>query len=157
GRASRGLSGAHAVLRRRRDPSRLARQGARGRLGMTQHGAHAKHAGWVGRSIRRLEDPALVTGQGCFASDLAAAKWVRFVRSPVAPGRIARLPAPDGVDLIPGADGATRRPIPPMLSKFNYVPVAQPILAAEVVRFAGEPVAAVIADSREAAEDGADL
>ena len=39
---------------------------------------------WVGRSIRRLEDPALVQGRGHFTADLPAAHWVRFVRSPVA-------------------------------------------------------------------------
>ena len=44
--------------------------------------------GWVGRSIRRLEDPTLVAGRGRFAGDLPAARWVRFVRSPVAAGRI---------------------------------------------------------------------
>ena len=43
-----------------------------------------------------------------------------------------------------------------MLHKFKYAPIAQPILAREVVRFVGEPVAAVVADSREAAEDLAD-
>ena len=43
---------------------------------------------WVGRAIRRLEDPALVTGRGRFTADLAAAHQVRFVRSPVASGRI---------------------------------------------------------------------
>ena len=50
--------------------------------------AHTKGSGttWVGRSIRRLEDPALVTGQGRFTADLPAAHWVRFVRSAVAAG-----------------------------------------------------------------------
>jgi aerobic carbon-monoxide dehydrogenase large subunit len=40
-----------------------------------------------------------------------------------------------------------------MLHKFNYVPVSQPIMAAEVVRFVGEPVAVVVAASPEEAED----
>jgi carbon-monoxide dehydrogenase large subunit len=111
----------------------------------------------VGRSIRRIEDPALVTGQGRFTGDLAAEKWVRFVRSPVASGRITRILAPDGVMLVTAAEVAALLPIAPMLHKFNYAPIAQPILAAEVVRFTGEPVAAVVADSREAAEDAADL
>ena len=35
---------------------------------------------WVGRSLRRVEDPSLVTGQGRFTADLPAALWVRFVR-----------------------------------------------------------------------------
>src|SRR5580704_8937009 len=119
--------------------------------------SHARPAGWVGRSLRRVEDPALVTGQGRFTGDLAAAKWVRFVRSPLAAGRIMRVVAPDGIMLVTAVDVAALRPIAPMLHKFNYAPIAQPILASEVVRFVGEPVAAVVADSREAAEDGADL
>ena len=44
-----------------------------------------------------------------------------------------------------------------MLHKFNYMPVDQPILADGVVRFVGEPVAAVVAASEEEAEDIADL
>ncbi len=118
--------------------------------------SHRAPAGWVGRSLRRVEDPALVTGQGRFTGDLPAAKWVRFVRSPVAAGRIVRIAAPTGVTLVTGADVATLRPIMPMLHKFKYAPIVQPILAQDVVRFAGEPVAAVVADSREAAEDGAE-
>ena len=52
--------------------------------------AHTKGSGmtWVGRAIRRLEDPALVTGQGRFTADLPAQHWVRFLRSPVAAGKI---------------------------------------------------------------------
>jgi carbon-monoxide dehydrogenase large subunit len=42
---------------------------------------------WVGRAIRRLEDPALVTGQGRFTADLPATHWVRFVRSPMPPAK----------------------------------------------------------------------
>ncbi len=118
--------------------------------------SHANPTGWVGRSLRRVEDPALVTGLGRFTGDLPAAKWVRFVRSPVAAGRIVRVLAPDGVTLVTAAEITALRPIVPMLHKFKYAPIAQPILAREVVRFVGEPVAAVVADSREAAEDLAD-
>ena len=112
---------------------------------------------WVGRSIRRLEDPALVTGQGRFTADLASTRWVRFVRSPVAAGRIERIDAPPGALVITAASFKGVKPILPMLHKFNYKPVAQPILATGVVRFVGEPVAAVVAASEEAAEDFADL
>src|SRR5580692_842632 len=119
--------------------------------------SHAKPTGWVGRSIRRVEDPALVTGQGRFTGDLAAAKWVRFVRSPVASGRIKGISSPPDVMVVTAADVAALRPIVPMLQKFNYIPIEQPILARDVVRFVGEPIAAVVADSREAAEDFADL
>ena len=113
--------------------------------------------GWVGRSIRRLEDPALVAGNGRFTGDLPAACWVRFVRSSVAAGRIRRISAPEGATVITAADLSAVKPIQPMLHKFNYVPISQPVLAKDVVRFVGEPFAAVVAASREEAEDIADL
>ena len=111
---------------------------------------------WVGRSIRRLEDPALVIGRGRFTADLPAAHYVRFVRSPVASGRIVRITAPGGAKIISAADLNGVRPIRPMLQKFNYQPIEQPILAKDVVRFVGEPVAAVVAATAAAAEDMAD-
>jgi aerobic carbon-monoxide dehydrogenase large subunit len=111
---------------------------------------------WVGRSIRRLEDPALVAGQGRFTADLPAAHWVRFVRSTIASGHIKRISVPPNSNVITSADLAAAKPIKPMLYKFNYVPVAQPIVAADVVRFVGEVVAAAVAPSQEEAEDLAD-
>jgi carbon-monoxide dehydrogenase large subunit len=108
---------------------------------------------WVGRSIRRVEDPALVAGSGRFTADLKAAYWIRFVRSPFASGRIERIATPAGAQVITAADLADVRPIRPMLHKFDYVPVSQPVLASGVVRFVGEPVAAVVAETAQAAED----
>jgi len=81
---------------------------------------------WVGRSIRRLEDPALVRGQGHFTADLPAVHWLRFVRSPIASGRITRIKSPAGASVFTGADLQGVKPIKPMLHKFNYIPVAQP-------------------------------
>lgn len=127
---------------------------------MTAHSKAAPTRGsgttWVGRSIRRLEDPALVSGRGRFTADLPAAHWVRFVRSHVAAGVIDGITSPDGIDIVTAADLAALKPIRPMLSKFNYVPVGQSILADGVVRFTGECIAAVYAPSKEAAEDLAD-
>jgi aerobic carbon-monoxide dehydrogenase large subunit len=123
---------------------------------MSSHTKTEGVAGWVGRSIRRVEDPTLVTGQGRFTSDLAAKYWVRFVRSSVASGRIVRVTAPEGAMVFTAADLAAVKPIRPMLHKFNYVPVSQPVLAKDVVRFVGEPVAVVVAATREHAEDIAD-
>jgi carbon-monoxide dehydrogenase large subunit len=108
---------------------------------------------WVGRAIRRLEDPALVAARGRFTGDLNAALWVRFIRSPVASGRIVGITTPDGARIYRAADLDGVRPIRPMLHKFNYQPIEQPILAADVVRFVGEPIAAVVASSPAAAED----
>ena len=122
---------------------------------MSAREPHTKGSGmtWVGRAIRRLEDPALVTGQGRFTADLPAQHWVRFLRSPVAAGRIESITAPDGALVVTAGDLQGVKPILPMLHKFAYKPVGQPILADGEVRFVGEPVAAVVAASEEAAED----
>src|SRR3954454_1272918 len=112
---------------------------------------------WIGRSLRRVEDATLVSGEGRFTGDLPAAKWVRFVRSQVACGRIQRIGVPSGAMVITAEDLAGVKLICPMLHKFNYVPISQPVLAQGVVRFVGEAVAAAVASTREEAEDLADL
>jgi carbon-monoxide dehydrogenase large subunit len=111
---------------------------------------------WVGRPLERVEDLPLVTGQGAFTSDLKAQLYARFVRSPVAAGRIVRIAAPEGVKLVTAKDLVGVRPIHLVLQNYNYIPVEQPLLAESVVRFVGEPVAVVLAETMEEAEDAAD-
>ena len=125
---------------------------------MSAHDQHTKGAGlkWVGRAMRRIEDPALVTGQGRFTADLPATYWVRFLRSPNAAGKIEKLEAPAGALVVTAADLKGVKPIVPMLHKFSYRPVPQSVLADGQVRFVGEPVAAIVAASEEEAEDIAD-
>jgi len=108
---------------------------------------------WVGRAIRRVEDPALITGQGRFTADLSATHWVRFVRSHVAAGKLTKIAGPKNAMLVTAADLKGVKKITPMLHKFNYKPLGQPILADDRVHFIGEPVAAVVAASEEEAED----
>src|ERR1700685_4745478 len=110
-----------------------------------------------GRSIRRLEDPALLRGRGRFTADFKAAHRVRFVRSAVAAGRIGKITAPDGATVITASDLKGVKPIAPALHKFGYVQVEQPILAKGVVSFVGEPIAAVVAASEAEAEGVAEL
>jgi len=123
---------------------------------MSECGTKGSGLNWVGRAIRRLEDPALVTGRGRFTADLPAAHWLRFVRSPVAAGKIVKIEAPAGATVFTVADLQGVKPIRPMLHKFNYRPVGQPVLADGAVRFTGEPVAVVVSTSKEEAEDIAD-
>ncbi|MGD0420741.1 MAG: xanthine dehydrogenase family protein molybdopterin-binding subunit [Xanthobacteraceae bacterium] len=111
---------------------------------------------WVGRSLRRVEDPTLLTGRGRFTADLPAAHRVRFVRSSVAAGEIKKITVPDNAMVFTAADLAAVKPISPALHKFGYVPVEQPVLASGFVRFVGEPIAAVVAPSEAEAEDIAD-
>jgi carbon-monoxide dehydrogenase large subunit len=116
---------------------------------------------WVGRPIPRLEDPVLLTGHGRFVADIAqGAAAVRFVRSPIARGRILDIDIPDlpaGVRVITASDLGDVRPIRPLLHRPDYVPIAQPALAGARVNHVGEPIAAVVAANPEQAEDIAEL
>jgi len=109
---------------------------------------------WVGRSLPRYEDPVLLRGRGRYTADLARGACVlRFVRSPVARGRIIEVNAPPEVPIITAAVLSDVKPICPRLDRSDYVAVAQPVLARERVTYVGEPIAAVIADTAAEAED----
>jgi carbon-monoxide dehydrogenase large subunit len=123
-------------------------------------------APFVGRSVPRLEDRPLLTGQGRFAADISfPGQWhMRVVRSPVAHGRIKAIDASAALAL-PGvhavwtaADVVHIPPIPFRLTGLKSLePYRQPVLAKENVRYVGEPVAVVFADNQYVAEDAADL
>ena len=109
---------------------------------------------WVGRSVPRSEDRTLLQGFGSFTADGAGnALVLRFVRSPVAKGRIVGIEKPEGATVFAAADLAGVKPIRPILNRPDYVAIGQPVLAVDRVCFAGQPVAAVIAPSQEEAED----
>ena len=109
---------------------------------------------WVGRSLRRFEDRALLLGRGRFTADTAnGAAAVRFARSPVARGRIRSIAKPDGALVFTAADLADVKPIRPLLHRPDYVPIAQPVLAGERVNYVGEAFAVVVAEDAASAED----
>lgn len=109
---------------------------------------------WIGRSLPRLEDPTLVVGGGRYVADLArGAAAVRFVRSPVARGRILGVDKPDDGLVFTAEDLASVKPIRPILHRPDYVPVDQPVLPRERVTFSGQALAVVVAEDQAAAED----
>ncbi len=117
---------------------------------------------WVGRRLPRTEDPPLLRGEGRYVADIAiGARVVRFLRSPVASGRILALrPPPDlppGCLFVTGADLAGVLPIKPGLRRFNYRAVEQPVLPTERVHFVGQAIAAVVAPNAAMVEDLAEL
>src|SRR5215472_12653001 len=82
---------------------------------------------WVGRPLPRYEDRSLLQGRGRYTADLAAgARRLRFVRRPVARGRILTVNAPPEVPIITAAVLGDVKPICPRLDRPDYVPVAQP-------------------------------
>ena len=123
--------------------------------------------GCIGASLPRKEDGPLLRGIAPFADDVAGAGALHahVVRSPVAHGRISSLDvaaargAP-GVRLVVTAADLPRaqRPIPMrMFPNPSLDPFLQPPLARDAVRYSGEPIAVVVADSRYAAEDAGEL
>jgi CO/xanthine dehydrogenase Mo-binding subunit len=121
---------------------------------------------YIGRSVGRLEDRPLLTGQGRFAADISfpGQLHMRVVRSPVAHGRIKSIDARAALTL-PGvhavwtfADVARIPPIGFRLTGLTELePYRQTVLAHERVRYVGDPVAAVFASDPYVAEDAADL
>jgi 2-furoyl-CoA dehydrogenase large subunit len=117
----------------------------------------------LGVAMVRKEDPTLLCGRGRFADDLpapAGTLHAHVVRSPHAHARIVRIDAAhaleqDGVwAVLTGED--VRKLSDPFLIALK-APIDQWSLAVERVRYVGEPVALVVAESRYLAEDAAEL
>ncbi len=133
----------------------------------------------IGRPVRRKEDFRLLTGKGCFGDDVAPPRLVHavLVRSPHAHSRIASidkkaaLAAPgvlavltgadyiaDGLDPIPHNPGLSAPPDVQVRTR-GFTPIATVHfpLPPEVVRYVGEPVAIVVAETIAQAKDAAEL
>jgi carbon-monoxide dehydrogenase large subunit len=118
----------------------------------------------LGTRVLRTEDPRFLTTGGVYTEDvvddrLAGAYHLFFVRSPIAHAKItaidasAALEAPGVVAVFTGADLAA---LPPRKGVTNSE-MAQTALAADTVRFVGEPVAAVLTREPYQGEDAIEL
>ena len=109
----------------------------------------------IGASPRRKEDAPLLAGRGRFLDDLRrpGAVHLGVVRSPHAHARVTGIAA-DAARALPGVSVFTARDLPevaegipaPFGGTPNTRPYVQAVLAREVVRYVGEPVAVVVAD-----------
>ncbi len=124
-----------------------------------------------GQAVRRLEDDALLAGTGQFTDDVTLPEQVAlfFVRSPYPHARIvavdsaAALAMPGVLKIVTGADlvAAGVKPIPgssgfPRADGSPGVSPVRRVLAHERVRFVGEAVAAVVAQTLQQARDAAE-
>jgi carbon-monoxide dehydrogenase large subunit len=126
----------------------------------------------VGQSVRRVEDPRLIEGQGRYSDDvnLPRQAYGVIVRSPHAHARIRALDATaaraasgvlavltgaelagDGLGNLPSDGARKRRDGTPAFT------TRRPALARDRVRHVGDPVALVVAETREQAADAAEL
>ena len=117
----------------------------------------------IGARLPRKEDPRLLTGRGRFGDDVACAGqlWARMVRSPVAHGRVLAIDVPEltgPIRVITAADLPVLHRIPVRLTVDgpDLDDFLQPVLAADVVRYVGEPVAVVVGEDPYACEDAAE-
>jgi aerobic carbon-monoxide dehydrogenase large subunit len=124
---------------------------------------------YTGASIKRSEDPRILTGKGRYVDDIKLPGMLHaaFVRSPMAHARVLSVDAsaarelPGVIAVLTGADlEAITVPAPdPLLALFSPGgPTPEfTLLATDKVRLVGDPVAIVIAESRYLAEDGCEL
>ena len=121
----------------------------------------------------RIEDRRFVTGTGRYATDLTAPGMVHgaMARTTVAPGRLVSADV-EAARAVPGvlavytaaelaaSGGPTHLPAGPKLPMTNGEPAFQarrPVLATDRVRYVGEGVAFVVAETESAARDAAAL
>jgi aerobic carbon-monoxide dehydrogenase large subunit len=124
--------------------------------------SETRDATWVGRPLRRREDPELLSGKGVFIADVTRPGMLHaaFLRSPHAHARIRAIDAREARALpgvhavLTGGDlPADLGPQPVFIHFQDERPTPTWALARERVRYVGEPVAAVAAESRYVAED----
>src|SRR6516165_773301 len=115
----------------------------------------------LGTAVRRVEDPDLLLGRAHFVDDLPipGVLHLAFVRSSQAHARIAGIDVDDArgqpgvVGVFTAADLGL--PVYEGLMQLN-AQCSRPPLAEEKVRFVGDAVAVVVAESRAAAVDAAE-
>jgi carbon-monoxide dehydrogenase large subunit len=122
---------------------------------------------YVGSRLKRPDDPRILTGRGRYVDDVVLPRMLHavFVRSPHAHARIARCEvaparaAPGVAAVLTGADvAALCRPYRGILQHYKGMKTGAIVpLALERVRCVGEPVVAIAAADRAAAEDAAAL
>jgi len=118
----------------------------------------------LGNRVVRREDPDFLTGAATYVDDLAidGAVYLAYARSILAHARITALDtaeaagAPGVVAVFTAADIAEMGPVPNVLPMFPDA-MRRSYLADDVVRHVGQPVVAVLAETREQAADAAEL
>jgi aerobic carbon-monoxide dehydrogenase large subunit len=115
----------------------------------------------LGTRVQRIEDPALLRGRGTYIDNVAPtdALHVAFVRAFTAHGRIESVDTSDAAAM-PGVVGVftgADLDVGPLTSApFLAHQVSQPLLARDRVRYVGEPIAVVVAETKAQAVDAAE-
>ena len=117
-------------------------------------------ANYLGRSCERVEDVALLTGGGRYLDDLplpVGTLYAAVVRSPIAHGKIISVYIEQALQIRGVRAILTLKDVQAWSNPLVVAvktSMRQWVLASEYVRYVGEPIAVVIAESRALAEDG---
>lgn len=117
--------------------------------------------GMIGERIVRTEDPALLTGESTFIDnlDIPGSVHVVYVRSQMAHARITDIDVTEAVEAtgVLGVFTAADIDLGPFPLDIPFLPAQFPrsALASDTVRFVGEPIVAVVAETRAQATDAA--
>ncbi|TKG68470.1 xanthine dehydrogenase family protein molybdopterin-binding subunit [Prauserella endophytica] len=116
----------------------------------------------LGTEVRRVEDPELLRGQGSYVDNLEVegVLHLAFVRSPFAHAEVTSIDVSEAekADGVVAVYTAAELNLPPVRQFIEINPgCVRPPLATDRVRFVGDPVAAVVAESAAAAADAVEL
>src|SRR5712691_6644710 len=120
---------------------------------------------YVGRPLKRTEDPRLVQGQGQYVDDIAlpGLTHLAFLRSPHAHARVVAIrtdaarKAPGVLAVVIAGDLPELRPTPYMAVLPGLKAWPYQVIADRIVDATGVPVAVVVAESAVLARDAADV
>ncbi len=117
---------------------------------MTDLATTVRHRRGIGESPARPDGDAKVQGRFAFSSDIGADGmcWGATLRSPHPYARIVRLD-PSPAWRIPGVEAVITAADVPGVPTYGLIAQDQPVFAGDVVRYVGEPIAAVAADHPE--------
>ena len=126
---------------------------------------HSSAAGFIGARVERAEDEELLTGKGVFVDDIDFPGMLHayLVRSPHAHAKLLRIDTREAkalagvVDVVTFRDLGDVRRFPLTIPHPNLKQLTEFPLAKDKVRYVGEPVAVIVAVSRQVAEDAAPL
>jgi len=117
--------------------------------------------GWVGQRVGRREDERILRGRSRFLDDVVLPDMAHmaFVRSPHAFARVRGVRVPPGLLGAVTArelEGCAFPPRVDSIAGMELLDAPHPLLASDEVRYVGQPVAAVVAETRALAEDAAE-
>src|SRR5947207_13104431 len=128
------------------------------------------NGGHIGRSLRRLEDPRFLTGQGHYVDDINLSGQLHGIvlRSPYGHAAIegidtaaaGAMPGVRGVFIAADLEADGIGPLPCIAQVATVAPIIVPprrALARDRVRHVGDPVAFIVADASDQARDAAEL